>query len=226
MRSMKRSSVIALVAIAFAGQSLAAEIIHGRVVDGGARGLGIPAVTVNIEDKDGKLLKAALTDGGGHYRLEVPASARYASFDKLKYQNRSARRTLQPGAAAQADVILVAEGRPAAYYRAVASAFKESGQAQAPQYAATVASLPPAERKLVTDALTLQARPPRWRRSGACRTRACRGRPTASLSTRQALSLTEWPAAMRSSLKRRPITWIQASAFVTDRMRRHRSRLP
>jgi len=154
MRSMKRSSVIALVAIAFAGQPLAAEIIHGRVVDGGARGMGIPAVTVNIENKDGKLLKAALTDAAGHYRLEVPGSARYASFDKLKYQNRSARRTLQPGAAAQADVILVAQGRPADYYRAVATAFKESGQAQAPQYAASVAALAPAERKLVTDALT------------------------------------------------------------------------
>lgn len=154
MRSMKRSSLIALVAIAFAGQSLAAEIIRGRVVDGGARGVGIPAVTVNIEDKDGKLLKAALTDAAGHYRLEVPGSARYASFDKLKYQNRSARRTLQPGAAAQADVILVAEGRPAAYYRALARAFKESGKTQALQYAASVAALPPAERKLVTDALT------------------------------------------------------------------------
>ena len=61
---------------------------------------------------------------------------------------------LQPGAAAQTDVILVAQGRPAASYRAVAMAFKDSGQAQAPQYAANVAALAPAERKLVTDALT------------------------------------------------------------------------
>ena len=154
MRSMKRSSVIALVAIAFAGQSLAAEIIHGRVVDGGARGMGIPAVTVNIEDKDGKLLEAGLTDADGRYRLSVQGSARYASFDKVKYQTRSARRTLQPGAAEQADVILVAEGRPADYYRAVAKAFKESGHQDALQYAGSVSSLPPAERKLVTDALT------------------------------------------------------------------------
>jgi hypothetical protein len=155
VKNVKRTALVACVAVtALLTQSVAAEIIQGRVVDGGRQGMGIAGVMIKVEDQDRKPLKSGLTDATGHYKLEVPANARYATFDKLQYLNRSARRTLKLDTPAQADVILVGEGRPAEYYRAVAKAFNESGAKEAVQYAEIVSALPPTDQRLVTNTLT------------------------------------------------------------------------
>lgn len=136
----------------------AAEVIKGRVVDGGKQVRpGIPAVRVKILDDNGKKLEQGLTDADGHYELEVSGSPRTLHLDKVNYVNRNATRPLNLHSPTQADAILCEENQAPAYYENVARAFNESGKKEALQYAEIVAALPTKQQALVREKLTSES---------------------------------------------------------------------